>query len=147
MSRPPASIAQLFRDFSNGLRIAMLFISHDLAAVRRLATRVAVMYAGEIVETGPCGAVLDAPAHPYTRLLVAAMPDPTAPRLNMQLVEEIDRLVPTLPHCRRRVLLPGSLCIERVPEICASGTALAPVSARSRLTCALSFAMRHHRTS
>jgi peptide/nickel transport system ATP-binding protein len=68
-----ASITELFRDLQSRLGIALLFISHDLAAVRRLATRVAVMYRGEIVESGPC-TILDEPAHAYTRLLVAASP-------------------------------------------------------------------------
>jgi oligopeptide/dipeptide ABC transporter ATP-binding protein len=83
-----ASIAQLFQDLQRDLGITMLFISHDLAAVRRLATRVAVMYAGEIVESGPAS-LLDAPAHPFTRLLVASMPDEHG-RLNFELVEAID---------------------------------------------------------
>jgi ABC-type glutathione transport system ATPase component len=64
-----ASIAQLFQDLQRQLAIAMLFISHDLAAVRKLATRVAVMCAGEIVESGPV-ALLQSPSHPFTRQLV-----------------------------------------------------------------------------
>lgn len=66
-----ASIAELFRELQVQLGISMLFISHDLATVRRLATRVAVMFRGEIVESGPCS-ILDAPVHAYTRLLVAS---------------------------------------------------------------------------
>ena len=75
-----AAIDALFRDLLQRLGIAMLFISHDLATVRGLATRVAVMYGGEIVEQGACSDVLDSPAHPYTRLLVAATPDCNAPQ-------------------------------------------------------------------
>ena len=118
-----ASIAQLFQDLQRELALAMLFISHDLAAVRRLATRVAVMYAGQIVETGDA-TLLEQPAHPFTRLLAASMPARHA-RLNMKLVEEIDR-VPTLPPaegaCCYRVR-----CIERA-AICTTTPALAPVS-------------------
>jgi oligopeptide/dipeptide ABC transporter ATP-binding protein len=117
-----ASIAQLFLELQRELAIAMLFISHDLAAVRRLATRVAVMHAGEIVETGPCE-ILDAPAHPYTRLLVAAMPGERS-GLNLQLVEEIDA-VPTLPHAAGSCYYRGR-CSERA-NVCASAPPLEPV--------------------
>lgn len=85
-----AAIASLFRDLQQRLGIAILFISHDLTAVRRLATRIAVMYAGEIVEEGPC-TMLDAPAHPYTRLLVAAILDPKRRGLDLALVDDMER--------------------------------------------------------
>jgi peptide/nickel transport system ATP-binding protein len=52
----------------------MLFISHDLAVVGEVASRVAVMRAGEVVETGPSAKLLTAPEHPYTRSLLAAVP-------------------------------------------------------------------------
>lgn len=121
-----AAIAQLFADLKRELGIAMLFISHDLAAVRRLATRVSVMYAGEIVETGPCS-ILEAPAHPYTRLLVAAMPSEHG-GLNAQLVEEIDA-VPALPHPAGACSYRGR-CIERA-EVCVSAPRLEPVAANA----------------
>ncbi|MBD0676086.1 dipeptide ABC transporter ATP-binding protein [Streptomyces sp. CBMA156] len=58
---------------------ALLLISHDLAVVARLADRIAVMKDGRIVESGPAGRVLGAPEHPYTRMLLAAAPDPDRP--------------------------------------------------------------------
>jgi peptide/nickel transport system ATP-binding protein len=60
--------------------LAVLYITHDLAAVAGIADRIAVMYAGRIVEDGPAGEVLARPRHPYTRGLVASVPDHRAPR-------------------------------------------------------------------
>jgi len=62
------------------LGVAMLYVSHDLAVVGQLVDRVAVMYAGTIVEEGPTLEVLTAPRHPYTRALVGAIPDHEHPR-------------------------------------------------------------------
>jgi ABC-type dipeptide/oligopeptide/nickel transport system ATPase component len=52
----------------------MLFISHDLAVVGQVASRVAVMRAGQVVETGPCVTLLTTPQHPYTKSLLRAVP-------------------------------------------------------------------------
>jgi peptide/nickel transport system ATP-binding protein len=58
----------------------MVYVTHDLAVVAQIADRIAVMYAGRVVEEGPAEAVLTAPRHPYTRGLVASIPSHTAPR-------------------------------------------------------------------
>jgi oligopeptide/dipeptide ABC transporter ATP-binding protein len=57
--------------------ISMLYITHDIASARYVADRLVVMYAGNIVETGPTESVLGNPTNPYTRLLLSAVPDPT----------------------------------------------------------------------
>ena len=57
---------------------ALIWITHDLAVVAGLADRIAVMYAGRIVEEGPVDAVLDAPLHPYTRGLIGSVPSHAA---------------------------------------------------------------------
>ncbi|MBF0891016.1 ABC transporter ATP-binding protein [Gluconobacter sp. LMG 1744] len=74
-----AQIVNLLRDLRNSLGVACVFISHDLAVVRQMADRIAVMYLGRIVEEGDVLAVLEAPAHPYTRALLNAVPRPDRP--------------------------------------------------------------------
>jgi peptide/nickel transport system ATP-binding protein len=61
-------------------RLAILYITHDIASARYLADDIMVMYAGQVVETGPAAQVTDAPAHPYTSLLLSAAPDPDRAR-------------------------------------------------------------------
>jgi peptide/nickel transport system ATP-binding protein len=69
-----AQVLELLKDLQQQHGLAMLFISHDLAVVGQVASRVAVMRAGEVVETGPCERLLTNPEHPYTRSLLAAVP-------------------------------------------------------------------------
>lgn len=69
-----AEVLALLREFRRQHGLAMLFITHDLGVVARMADRVAVMYAGELVETGPVARVLGAPEHPYTQALLRSIP-------------------------------------------------------------------------
>ncbi|WP_413206407.1 ABC transporter ATP-binding protein [Rhodospirillum sp. A1_3_36] len=68
-------IINLLMELRARMGLAMIFIAHDLAIVRHLCDRVAVMYLGRIVEEGPTEAVFTAPRHPYTASLIAAIPD------------------------------------------------------------------------
>ena len=71
-----AQILKLLKDLQTRLGMAMLFITHDLGIVRKIADRVCVMSKGKIVEQGPVERVFTAPEHPYTRALLAAEPKP-----------------------------------------------------------------------
>jgi peptide/nickel transport system ATP-binding protein len=69
-----AQVLQLLKDLQRQHGLAMLFISHDLAVVGQMASRVAVMRAGQVVEIGPCRKLLSHPEHAYTKSLLAAVP-------------------------------------------------------------------------
>ena len=69
-----AQVVNLLMDLQERLGLTMLFIAHDLAVIRQVATRVAVMYLGSIVETGPTMKIFTRPAHHYTAALLAAVP-------------------------------------------------------------------------
>lgn len=90
-----AQILERLRDLQRHSGTAILLISHNLGIVADIANRVAVMYAGEIVESGPTTEVLRQPHHPYTRALVASVPEP-------------GRLVPRLATIEGTVPAPGN---------------------------------------
>lgn len=70
-----AGVMNLMLDLSRDLGLASLYITHDLAVARAMSSRIAVMYLGAIVEEGPTETLIDRSAHPYTRLLIAAVPE------------------------------------------------------------------------
>jgi peptide/nickel transport system ATP-binding protein len=69
-------ILNLLGDLRDRERLAILYITHDIASARYLADTIVVMYAGQVVESGPARTVTDQPSHPYTQLLLSAAPDP-----------------------------------------------------------------------
>jgi oligopeptide/dipeptide ABC transporter ATP-binding protein len=69
-----AQYLRLLKDLQTRHRLAMIFVTHNLGIVAKICDRVAVMYAGRIVEAGPVAAIFGAPAHPYTRLLLESVP-------------------------------------------------------------------------
>jgi peptide/nickel transport system ATP-binding protein len=87
-------ILQLFRELQSTFNLGVLFITHDLGVVAHIGDRVAVMYAGQIVETGPVKEVLQHPAHPYTQSLLSCIPR-LEPEFRQKLPPSIPGIVPS----------------------------------------------------
>ncbi len=82
-----ASVMNLLEEVQAATGVAFLLIAHDLAVVRHASHRIVVMYRGRIVEEGPADRVCEAPRHPYTKLLLASIPDPNPRRQVVQRAE------------------------------------------------------------
>ncbi|MBL8672824.1 MAG: ABC transporter ATP-binding protein [Alphaproteobacteria bacterium] len=114
-----ATVLKLFRSLQRQFNLTYIFISHDLAVVRMMCDRVAVMYLGRIVELGPTDAIFKDPRHPYTRSLLAAIPRIGGPRVTDGFVLEGEPPSPgKLPSgCRFRTRCPNAApqCAEADP--------------------------------
>ncbi|GAB7035403.1 ABC transporter ATP-binding protein [Streptomyces sp. NPDC021749] len=117
-----AQIVNLMDRLQRELGLAYLFIAHDLSVVKRVCDRVAVMYLGRIVEIGPKEQVYSAPAHPYTRALLSAvpLPDPVAERARERITLLGDSPSPAAPP-------PGCTFHPRCPKAQAVCRTEAPV--------------------
>lgn len=80
-----AQILNLLSDLQSEFQLAYLFISHDMAVVRHMCSRIAVMYRGKIVEEGAREAVVGSPSHPYTKSLLSAVPEPDPRRVRVRV--------------------------------------------------------------
>ena len=92
-----AQILALLDELRRERGLAIIFITHDFGVVAQLCDRVAVMYAGRIVEEGPTKAVLDAPAHPYTKRLIACVPELGGGRRELAAIPGLPPVVDNLP--------------------------------------------------
>ena len=119
-----AQILDLMRDMKNQLGAAMILITHDLGVIAEMAQRVAVMYAGEVVEESPVVNLFDTPLHPYTKGLIGSIPVLGDVR---ERLDVIPGSVPNLinlpagcrfaPRCHARVEHNLSICEEQRPEL------------------------------
>jgi peptide/nickel transport system ATP-binding protein len=114
-------ILNLMGRLQRELGLAYLLITHNLAIVRHVSDRLAVMYLGRLVETGPTDAIFARPAHPYTHALLAAQPepDPDRRRLTAELSGEVPSLRNRPPACEFHTRCPFAqpICREKAPEL------------------------------
>lgn len=114
-------ILNLMHELRRTKNISFLYITHDIASARYIADEVLVMYAGQVVERGETDAVLQNPLHPYTRLLLSAVPNPEA-GLKQHRVEakgEIPTIIDPKPTCRFASRCPNVMqhCTRQVPRL------------------------------
>jgi peptide/nickel transport system ATP-binding protein/oligopeptide transport system ATP-binding protein len=121
-----SQILNLLRDLQNRLGLAYIFVSHDLAVVKHIADRVAVMNLGTIVETAEAQALFASPRHPYSRALLSAIPvpKPRARRSRIVLQGEMPSALTPPSGCRFHTRCPYAIerCHTEEPRLLADGT-------------------------
>jgi oligopeptide/dipeptide ABC transporter ATP-binding protein len=120
-----SQILNLLRDLQDRLGLAYIFVSHDLAVVKHIADRVAVMNLGTIVETADTQALFATPRHPYSRALLSAIPvpKPQAKRSRIVLQGEMPSALNPPPGCRFHTRCPYVIdrCRVELPQLLADG--------------------------
>jgi peptide/nickel transport system ATP-binding protein len=116
-----AQILNLLQDLRDRRHLTMVFISHDLAVVKNISDRIAVMYLGKLCELADSEALYREPAHPYTAALVKAIPDPNPRTIpaRLSLVGELPSAADPPSGCRFRTRCPQAqpVCAEQEPPL------------------------------
>ena len=114
-------LLNVMADLREAEGVSFLYITHDIASARYVSDRVMVMYGGHIVEAGPTESLLQEPKHPYTQLLLSAVPDPRAPlSVDVETAKaEPPKVVNPKPGCRFRDRCPvaEAICHEETPVL------------------------------
>lgn len=112
-----ASVLNLIQELRRELGMAIMFVTHDLAAARFISDRIAVMYLGQIVELAPTEELITNPRHPYTRALLAAIPEPGAEPVRLPGEPASPLAVPSgcafHPRCPERM----AQCTSAIPQL------------------------------
>jgi peptide/nickel transport system ATP-binding protein len=117
-------VLNLLADLRDREHLAILYITHDIASARYLADTIVVMYAGQVVESGPAVQVTDSPAHPYTQLLLSAAPDPERVEpVTLRGAGTPPSAVAPPSGCRFRLRCPYAMpiCAEQTPPAFPAG--------------------------
>ncbi len=120
-----AQVLNLMRDLQQRLGLTYLFISHNLAVVHHIADRVGVMYLGRIVEMAPTRALFNDPRHPYTRMLLDAVPDlESSGKSRIAVAGEVPNPLDPPPGCafHPRCPLADARCRREIPVLKAAGS-------------------------
>jgi peptide/nickel transport system ATP-binding protein len=113
-----AAVLELLNELKHERGSTYLFVSHDLAVVRALSDRVAVLYQGRLCEIGPAAEVYASPSHPYTEVLLGAVLEPVPDKTPLLLADDIVELAPPSTGCpfqRRCPKKLGDLCVTTAP--------------------------------
>ena len=113
-----AAVLELLNELKRDKGTTYLFVSHDLAVVRALADRVAVLYQGRLCEIGPAAEVYGRPSHPYTEVLLGAVLEPVPDKAPILLADDIVELAPPATGCpfqRRCPKKLGEMCVTTAP--------------------------------